>query len=146
MFQTTLAQLIPSLDTLAEFVPRTNPYLVILLACDGSTLSDSAIRRALQPLFDQGLRYLCTWGPDCERIHDLADQLTLNQLGDDLVMTTWHEGESLKEAVWYLVNCAEPANNLLGDKCDQVAVIVANESWYQQTQDALQELRCAQSS
>jgi hypothetical protein len=146
MFQPTVARLIPSLGSLVELVPRNNPHLVLLLVCDGSRLSDGSIQSALKPLFDQGLVYVCTWGPDCERIHDLADQLTLHQLGDDLVMTTWHDKESLGETVWYLVNCAEPANDLFSDTCDQVAAIVGSESWYLQVNVALQELECAFSS
>jgi hypothetical protein len=142
MLQTTLARLIPSLDRLAELIPRSHPHLILLLACDGATVHDSFIQSALKPLFDQGLVYLSTWGPDCERIHDLADQLTLHQLGDDLVMTTWHDKESLKETVWYLVHCAEPANDQFSDKCDQVAVVVGDDSWYEQVEDALQELQC----
>jgi hypothetical protein len=146
MFQQTLARFIPSLDKLAEQIPRHNPNLVLLLACDGSALSDDSIQSALKPLFDQGIAYLCTWGPDWERIHDLADQLTLHQLGDNLVMTTWHHRESLKEAVWYLVHCALPASDLLHDKCDQVALAVGNDSWYRQIEDTLQELQCNSSS
>jgi hypothetical protein len=146
MFQHTLARLKPSLDKLAEQIPRHNPNLILLLACDGSALSDDSVQSALKPLFNQGIAYLCTWGPDCERIHDLADQLTLHLLGDDLVMTTWHHREFLKETVWYLVHCAEPANDLVGDKCDQIALAVGNDSWYQQTEDTLQELQCNSSS
>jgi hypothetical protein len=142
MFQSTLVRLVPSLDKLSELLPRKNPHLILLLACDGTALHDDEIQIALRPLFEQGLVYLCTWGPDCERIHDLAGQLTLHQLGDDLVMTTWHKDEPLEESVWFLIYCAIPANESFVNNCDQIAVAISSQSWYQQIESALKELQC----
>ena len=29
----------------------------------------------IQKLIDQGAAYFCLWGPDCERMHDLIDEV-----------------------------------------------------------------------
>ena len=60
-------------------------------------------------MLEQGIAYLCVWGTDCERVHDLFD---LERMPDEpkgrVVMTTWHSKESLSEALWFFANCVEP--------------------------------------
>jgi hypothetical protein len=142
MIQPTKVLLLKSLSELAKSIPRTQPNLLVLLGCDARALRDVDILAALRQMFEQGIVYLCCWGSDCERVHDLADQLTLHQLGDDLVLTTWHDDESLDEAIWFLIHCAEPANEKVHSKCDQVVAIVNDENLYRQAHISLEEMQC----
>ena len=52
---------------------------------------------------DQGAVYVCVWGPDCERVHDIIDEVIVNrnpgETDEDVIMTTWHDDEALNEAL-----------------------------------------------
>ena len=64
-------------------------------------------------LIERGAVYLCFWGLRCEEAHDIADRerepFTPAE-GDDVVMTTWHSGESLIDYLWYFafLTCPTP--------------------------------------
>src|SRR5215471_3164812 len=85
---------------------------ILLIAVDGTKLTDDQVINVAQNLINLGLCYLCVWGPDCERIHDLFDQVIVqlnpHESCRTVIMTTWHD-EPLSEAVWYFRNCAWPA-------------------------------------
>ena len=65
-----------------------------------------------QWLVDAGCLYAMTWGQDCERWHDSVDWAVLGNFGfgdipdDRFVMTTWHSGEPLSEALWFAAKVA----------------------------------------
>lgn len=69
-----------------------------------SLLSDWLVR--------SGCRYMMAWGLKCRDWHDSVDEANLTRFADaeisddDLVMTTWHEAESLQETFWFSVRSA----------------------------------------
>src|SRR5262249_45819582 len=67
-----------------------------------------------------------TWGPDCERLHDLIDaERPRNEPGeDDVVMTTWHSDVDLDEAIWQSLYVAMPAGRYAVGYHALVAVVV----------------------
>jgi hypothetical protein len=85
-------------------------------------------------MIDQGIAYLCAWGPDCERVHDIFDEVHVMREIDEKreyphVMTTWHKDESLDEALWHMLNSAYP-DEVLAETCGvDLAVSVANDQW-----------------
>jgi hypothetical protein len=84
----------------------------------GVTLSDphwSAgwLTAVIRDLIENGAAYLAFYGPRCEEAHDIADHVrdvvSPNE-GDDVVMTTWHESESLVDYLWFLAFVAFPTD------------------------------------
>ena len=110
----------------------------LFLAVDATSISDEEIRTSAKLLLERGMAYLCVWGPDCERVHDLFDQERLpKEPRDRVVMTTWHSEDSLSKALWFFEHCAEPAEGFAADCRDWVAFSVANRPWQQQIRSAL---------
>jgi hypothetical protein len=108
-------------------------HFVCFLACDASGIADSVISAAARNLLEAGAVYFCVWGPECERVHDLIDQVVREQLPDEddqtVIMTTWHERESLDDALWFSVFTASAAD-AYADSCRAlVAIVVANGNW-----------------
>jgi hypothetical protein len=46
-----------------------------------------------------GVVLVCVFGPDCERVHDVIDELVVGDASDDsrFLMTSWHTDETLEE-------------------------------------------------
>ena len=126
-----------SIPNLASFPPTLvlpSPNFVLLLACDARLIETSAIATFASSMIDQGVAYLCAWGPDCERVHDIFDEVHVMREIDEKrqyphVMTTWHKDESLDEALWCMLNSAYP-DEVLAETCRvDLAVSVANDQW-----------------
>jgi len=95
---------------------RLSGKFVLLMAVDRTKLPDNQVINGAQNLVDLGLCYLCVWGPDCERIHDLSKEVIVprnpNESAETVIMTTWHDDEPLSEAVGYFRDCSWPAENI----------------------------------
>lgn len=92
-------------------------------------------------MVNRGTVYICAWGAECERFDTIFDLVAVNleiEEGRDLpLMTTWHNDESLDEALWFALNVAYP-DEKYADSCGSVlAVSVANPAWYAQIQERL---------
>ena len=128
-------------DALVQ-LPHRHKYFTLLLAWDAPTTDLNELEALLQPIADSGLVYLCAWGQNCEAVHDAVDLLTpVGELGTSeeisVVMTTWHENESLQEAVWYFQNLALPSDNKILADCERFAVAVGNPAWAKLMKEAL---------
>jgi hypothetical protein len=90
-------------------------------------VGDAAIRAFARRLLDAGAVYFATWGPDCQRVHDLIDaERPTDEPGEhDVVMTTWHERVDLDEAIWESVFVAMPAGRY-AEGCDAVVAVVVD--------------------
>jgi hypothetical protein len=71
-------------------------------------LSNDDVGALATRLLDAGCLYSHSWGPDCERVHDIFDgvyvaaELRGEPYGE--VETIWHEHESLDDALWFAVH------------------------------------------
>jgi len=82
----------------------------------GVALSDPCwsvpwLTSVIRDLIENGAVYLVFFGPRCEEAHDIADRIrdiVMPDATDDVVMTTWHEGESLVDYLWFLAFTAVP--------------------------------------
>jgi hypothetical protein len=124
-------------------IELSSRHFGVLLICDGRSIPNSTVFEVARRMVDQGLAYLCAWGPDSERIHDLFDEEIVGDasepIGDDsVVMTTWHD-ESMKEAVWYALYLSAGAGKYEQTCRSWVIVPIANQAW------AAEALRLAQS-
>ncbi|MGE8132553.1 DUF7684 family protein [Novosphingobium subterraneum] len=86
------------------------PFLAILIADE--RVPDAWRNQIAEWLIANGCLYFVAWGVDCEVWHDSVDWANLEAHGfgdipdDRFVMTTWHDKESLSEALWFGGNCA----------------------------------------
>ncbi len=78
-------------------------------------------------LLQLGCAYLCTWGPDCERVHDIMDAEVVGnnppQSDFGCVMTTWHAEESLRDALSFFLNCTYPDETYAPSGCNAALII-----------------------
>jgi hypothetical protein len=87
---------------------------VAFVALDTRRLSGERLAELAQELLDAGCVYMCSWGPDASRIHDVFDEkiveaeLAGRPYVEDLLMTAWHAEESLDDALWCAVFVAFP--------------------------------------
>jgi len=131
VFRVGNASSIENLHGLFEGI--TKPF-VLLLAADATKLSDKQILHAAEQIIPKGLTYFCAWGPDCERVHDLFDRITpyeettQNPL-QKLIITTWHAKDSLRNAAWFLQNCAWPAEAQKPEEFDCIGISVNYLLW-----------------
>ncbi|MFZ2277086.1 MAG: hypothetical protein WAW39_04775 [Prosthecobacter sp.] len=116
---------IGSYDELRSVTPPSR-HSVILLAGDAKGISTDIISEAADHLLAAGLSYVCTWGPDCERVHDIFDQ---SYVGDGTTepmsefMSTWHSAESFEEAVEFFAVTAWPMDDTI-EHLSYLAILV----------------------
>ncbi len=103
---------------------------IACLAMDGSQATDEELKTIAGDLIQAGCVYICCWGPDCERVHDLIDQedLALHPEGP-WNMTTWHPDVPLSEALWFSINSAWPGSAFDERTHAVVGVSFKNEAW-----------------
>lgn len=125
-----------SLTQIEDWPPRValpSKHFLLFLACDACRLAEAKITAFARQTLKQGLTGLCAWGPDCERVHDIFDEVFVEEYWDgedeSVIMTTWHDDESLKEALWYFVHCATPAQAYEEGCRSWVAASVGNSEW-----------------
>ncbi|MCU1227067.1 MAG: hypothetical protein JWQ42_5160 [Edaphobacter sp.] len=129
---------VPFLEDVQSALDTVSANYCLFLAADATSISDEKLRKTAKLLLEQGIAYLCVWGPDCERVHDLFDLERMpNEPRGRVVMTTWHSKESLSEALWFFENCVEPDDGFEADCTDWIALSVKNDSWGQQIRTAL---------
>ena len=118
-------------------------HCVVFLAMDARTMSVDEIGNIANWALDQGAVYLCAWGPDCERVHDIIDEVVCNRNPDetdeDVIMTTWHEDETLEEALWFAVNSAFAVGAYEQTCKTLVTVTIGNQDWGSQIAKTLSE-------
>jgi hypothetical protein len=132
---------VQDLGDLPSSLSLPSKHFALLLAWDARGVPDQVIREFAQQLIDEGLRYLCAWGPECERVHDLFDQAVvekdLDASGKSCVMTTWHDKEPLREALWYFLCCTCP-DEAYANTCNTgLAISVRNDGWDREIVTAL---------
>jgi len=79
---------------------------VALLVADTTQNDVPTLSRFGESLLASGCVYFCTWGPGCERAHDIMDECSLDI--DPVTMTTWHADESLDEALYFFLRNTWP--------------------------------------
>jgi hypothetical protein len=85
-----------------------------------------------------GCVYFCSWGADCERVHDNFD----GERDPDapVIMTTWHNEESLDEALWFFVRDTHPDDGYSSTCGCGVAISIGNSAWAEHIRARLTEI------
>jgi hypothetical protein len=93
-------------------LPLPTRYVVVFFGMDASKVATDDLAQLAEATLDAGAVYVCAWGPDCGRVHDIFDDVIVSQElesgADDTIITTWHAKEALEEALWYFAQTAIP--------------------------------------
>jgi hypothetical protein len=124
---------VDSFEQLPGSIKPTSKNFGLLLVMDAFSLPDKDLSSVAKDLISKGLVYLCAWGPDCERVHDRFDEESvvgeLPDGTDDVLMTTFHPGEPLSEALWFFLNCAFATKSYEQTCTDWIIAMIGNEQW-----------------
>jgi hypothetical protein len=111
----------------------------LLVAADTTHTTTDEISDFTEAALGRGMVYFCAWGPGCEKFHDIVDEVIgRDELGerrfaaptaDDFVMTTWHDRETLEEALDFFATCAVPTDGYAAKSHHHVVMCVRNPEW-----------------
>ena len=79
------------------------------IAWNARAQSAMSILSVIELLMRSGASYFCCWGDDCERVHDIIDEIDaapdeeLASPFNAVRTTTWHDEESLGEAIEFFL-------------------------------------------
>ena len=111
---------------------------ICLIAWDTTEIGASEVGEIIGALLDQGAVYFCCWGPDCERMHDIADEIVqakeVEENTESVIMTTWHDNEELTEALEFSLLSAEPDEGFSAGCNAVLAISVGSMNWAAQTE------------
>lgn len=115
-----------------------------LLAWDATHEPVDVIADLAQRILEAGAESVCAWGPDCERVHDVIDEVIV---GDGSgagawskdVLTTWHADEALSAVIDFLLFWS-PAATRKPDRARSVlGVVIGSTTWRDEVVDAFSD-------
>ena len=135
-------------DDVIQAVPPANlagKHFALFLAWDARAVPGETIFTFAQKLIRAGLSYIVAWGPDCERVHDIFDDADIAENPESneqraVIMSTWHERESLEQALWFAVYCACPDAAYESTTISTIAAAIGNQRWARAVQTNLDDL------
>jgi hypothetical protein len=124
-----------SIENLRDKTSCSTANFGLFVAMNATGVADDSILQGAKKLLSKGLACLCTWGPDCERVHDLFDiaarDVNSELSGDDVIMTTWHSSESMEDALWFFVHSAFVTQEFEMTCKDWIIAPISNPEWEQ---------------
>lgn len=117
-------------------------HTVLLLLVDARGIDRDLIARIAKRFLTAGLIYICVWGPDCERVHDIFDEVHVGNgtvVPNEPFMSAWHSDEPLEEAIWFFLQCAFPLDARM-ETTSYVAVTVGGTEWAANVAKALSDV------
>lgn len=124
-------------------VPFPSRHFTLLLCADFDSCSVEDVSSLAQVLMDAGNLYFCAWGSGCEKAHDIYDETVvlreIEEGAQPLIMTTWHDKESLADALWFLLFSAIVDDDQ-AEECSTVVITVGNEEWRDDVADSLSNI------
>lgn len=129
------------LEDFPKLLDLPSQHFGLLLSCDARGIPDLNILKAAGLLLRNGLAYLCTWGPECERVHELFDmaakELDPHPTTGSTIMITSHEEEALDSVLWFFLNAAFAADDYMATCRTLLTLPVNNNEWTQQIEGRL---------
>jgi len=121
----------------------------LLIAADTANCTVDVISEFAESALIKGMVYFCAWGSGCSRFHDIVDEVIVgDELGahrfappssEDVIMTTWHDDESLEEALDFFTTCAFPTDGYAEHSGYRVVICLANSEWASTARKFLRE-------
>jgi hypothetical protein len=106
---------------------------VCLIAWDSVKCDVTCIANLAKRTMELGAAAVSVWGNDCERVHDVFDEMASDRVEYDMnkpvLMTTWHSNETLDEAVWFVLHSSIVDDLLEKDCKTTLAISIGNPTW-----------------
>jgi len=122
----------------------TSSRFVCVIAWDARSATSEEIAEFAGRVLRAGAVFICAWGPDCERVHDIVDakrdDSTPPSTVDRVVMTTWHDNESLAEALCFALG-AWPDEGYEEECRSTLGIAIGSPSWAAEIRRAFSEPR-----
>jgi len=122
----------------------SSDHFIVMIAANYRTIHEGQVTSFVNAALDAGACYFVCWGPECEELHDSIDEILVGSMeisDDNVILTTWHDQESLAYAVWFAINVAWPAKRY-EDSCQSVvSVVIDNEPWAREVRSWLGDPR-----
>ena len=126
-------------------------YFRLFVAANATNVPTEQISRFVEESHRKGMVYFCTWGPDCERVHDIADEVLADQkifgpllftpiTHNDTVMTTWHDDDTLEDALESFVSNSCPTESYVKESDMWLVFSVANSAWTSSIREQIRKL------
>jgi hypothetical protein len=123
----------------------------LLVAADLRGVNTKAISDFAHSALKRGMVYFCSWGPGCERFHDIVDEVIVGDgvtdkefsgpSKNDVVMTTWHDDQTLEETLDFLATCAVPTDGFAPDSDFRLVISIDNQPWAAQARKFLESVK-----
>ena len=121
------------------------PRFVCLIAWDASGATVEVIALLARRLLDAGAVYICAWGQDSERVHDIIDEEAVGANPpaevDRVVMTTWHSDESLADAIQFVLTSAWPDEPYTEGCGASLGIAIGSHQWASEIREAFSNPR-----
>lgn len=112
----------------------------LFVAAETHDLSVEQISRFAEAALVRGMVYFCAWGVGCSRFHDIVDETLVEDevfgknrftppTPNDTIMTTWHEHDTLEDALDFFATCAFPSDGYAEDSDYRVVICVGHPEW-----------------
>lgn len=111
---------------LSDTIDITSKHFACFLCWDSRDIDSNEIETVAEILLRSGCVYFCTWGSGSARAHDIIDKVIIgkNMEEESVIMTTWHEDESLDEALWFFLNNTLPDDKYIASCRAGVAISI----------------------
>jgi hypothetical protein len=130
-------------ESFPDVLSLGSPRFVCLLAWDSRDVDVSRVSELATKLLNAGAVYVCAWGPDCQRVHDVIDKVHVgpnpSPIVDRVVMTTWHSGEPLTEAIWFVLRCTNPDEGYALGCASTLGITIGNLGWHEEIYSAFRD-------
>ncbi len=128
-----------------EQISSPSEHFACLIAWDAPDVSSEEIEQFARRLVEAGVSYVCCWGNDCERIHDIFDEVDLEpNIGSpegQTLMTTWHDDEPLSEAICFLLRTAWPDEYAEDTTNSSIAISIGSGIYAEEMRSAFKDPR-----
>ena len=129
---------LPNFDVLSTRLVLPSRHFAAFVAGDAMSVDPTILRRFARLLIESGCVYFCSWGPDCERVHDIFDEVC--DPDAPVIMTTWHDRDSLDGALWFFVSDSHPDAEYDSTCGCGVAISVGDAAWAEHIRERLADI------
>ena len=130
-------------ESFPDSLTLSSPRFACLMAWDSRNVDVERIAELAAKLLNAGAVYVCVWGPDCKRVHDIIDKVHVgpnpSPTVDRVVMTTWHSKEPLAEAIWFALRSTNPDEDYAEGCVSTLGITVGNLSWHEEICSAFRD-------
>jgi hypothetical protein len=124
-----------SVEETPKEIKLTSEHFACLIAWDSENASVEQISKLVETIILNGAGYICCWGKGCQRVHDIADEIDsypyklYGSPDGSVIMTTWHEDESLEEVMWFFLNVTNPDTYYEKSLNSNLVISIGNKTW-----------------